>query len=88
MLRGLTAAAGALVVLIVAAALWGLLGLLGDEAGAHVSRGVALAAGGAWLGALSALVLLLVWDRIAIGRAWNAPTEAAVNGVYDDQPAA
>jgi hypothetical protein len=90
MLRALMAAAGSMFVLIVTAVLWGLLHLLGDETGARVARGVALAAGCAWMGILSALVLLLAWDRIN-SKASDAPAEesgTATNGVYDGQRAA
>ena len=90
MLRGLVAAAGSMFVLLVTGALWGLLYLLGDESGARVARGVALAAGCVWLGILSTLVLLLTWDRIN-SQALNAAHEdpgTALNGVYDGQRAA
>lgn len=88
MLGGLTAAAGTLFVLIVSAVLWGLLGLLGDESGRDIARGIALLAGGASLGSLYALVVLLTWDRIANGHALMSPAEPSVNGVYDEHPAA
>jgi len=90
MLRGLVAAAGSMFVLLVTATLWGLLHLLGDESGARVARGVAMAAGCSWLGILSSLVLVLTWDRIN-SRASNAAQEdpeTALNGVYDGQRAA
>jgi hypothetical protein len=90
MVRGLVAAAGSMFVLIVTAILWGLLQLFGDEAGARVARAVVLAAGCAWLGVLSSLVLLLTWDRIN-SRGSNAAQEdlgTALNGVYDGQRAA
>lgn len=90
MLRGLIAAAGAMFVLVVTALLWGMLHVLGDETGARVARGVSLAAGCAWLGVLSTLVLLLTWDRINSQASITATdeTETALNGVYDGQRAA
>lgn len=65
--RGLASIGAASALLVVAVVLWGLLSLLGDETGAMVARGASLTAGVAVLGCLSALVLLLAWDRLAAG---------------------
>lgn len=59
-------AGGALVfALIVSALLWGILALMGDEAGAAGARGVTLAAAFCAAFDVAALVALLAWDRIA-----------------------
>ncbi len=88
--RSLIAAAGALFVLLVTAPLWGLLHVLGDEAGARVARGVALTAGCAWIWILSGLVVLLAWDRVAddASNVAATPSAAASSGIYDGQRAA
>jgi hypothetical protein len=88
MLRGLVAAAGSMFVLTIAAILWGLLDLLGDETGARVARGVALTAGVAWAGILSVLVLLLTCDRIAPADSQTTETGTAMNSVYDGRRSA
>jgi hypothetical protein len=87
MLRGLIAAAGSMFVLTITVILWGLLALLGDEVGAGVARGVALAGGVSGLAILSALVVLLTWDRIAAGEVHSSgigtgPEKNASNGMY------
>jgi hypothetical protein len=56
---------GATFILGVAALLWGLLGLLGDESGAAAARGIVVLVGILWLALLSGVVLLLTWERIA-----------------------
>lgn len=67
LLRCLVAIAAAASLFIVAASLWGLLSLLGDETGALVARGTALAAAIAIVLGLAALVLFLASDRLATG---------------------
>jgi hypothetical protein len=64
LLRGVIGLLGLTLVLLVAAALWGLLRLLGDATGAVVARGV-VAVGIGWLAVLAALVVLLAWERLA-----------------------
>jgi len=93
MWRGLVAAAGSMFVLVVAAILCGLLTLLGDESGAQIASGVALAAAVGWLAVLSALVLLLTWERSTNGDTRSATTiegtaKNGMNGVYDEPRAA
>jgi hypothetical protein len=87
MLRGLFAVAGSIFVLAIAAILWGLLALLGDEIGAGVARGISLAAGIAGLAILAALVVLLTWDRITAGEVHSVASGTGVeknmsNGMY------
>jgi hypothetical protein len=63
--RGLVAGGCLAFAIIVSAALWGVLSLAGDRAGAAGARGVTLVAALAAALDLAALVALLAWDRIA-----------------------
>jgi hypothetical protein len=63
--RGLVTGGCLVFVLAVSAALWGILSLVGDGAGAAGARGVTITA--AFLAAfdVAALVALLAWDRVS-----------------------
>ena len=62
--RGLIAGGCLVFILSVAAALWGILALVGDGAGAAGARGVTLAAALCAAFDVGALVALLAWDRV------------------------
>lgn len=62
--RALLAAAALTLVVLAAAALWGLLVLFGDGAGAAGARGVAVVAAILWAAALVTIVALLAWERV------------------------
>jgi len=62
--RGLLVGGCLVFVLVVSAALWGLLALMGDGAGAAGARGVTLAAALGCAFDVAGLVALLAWDRV------------------------
>lgn len=62
--RALLAAAALTLVVCISLGLWGLLAILGDDAGAAGAWGVALVAAVLWGASLVALVALLAWERV------------------------
>jgi hypothetical protein len=62
--RALLSTAALSLVVLVSAALWGLLVLFGDLAGAAGARGVAIVASILWGAAFVTIVALLAWERV------------------------
>ena len=62
--RALLSAAALTLVILVSAAVWGLLVMLGDVAGAAGARGVIVVASVLWAAAFMTIVALLAWERV------------------------